>query len=122
MLRITINLVCGILRDPAEGWIPTMAQGEFNHLLSSIAALSPEQMRRLRDELDDKLAASVSADADERAVTENEAEDQEVQRRLFSAGLLSEVKPPIRDLTRMALVFRIKGSASIACAPARGAR
>ena len=76
-----------------------MTHNEFNHLLSSIAALSPEQMRRLRDELDGKLAAPASADAEETAVTKSESGDQEIQRRLFDAGLLSEIKPPVRDLT-----------------------
>lgn len=33
------------------------------------------------------------------ALTEEERSDQELQRRLFDAGLLSEIKPPIRDLT-----------------------
>jgi hypothetical protein len=34
----------------------TMTQNEFNHLLSSIKALSPEQMRQLRQQLDGELA------------------------------------------------------------------
>jgi hypothetical protein len=71
---------------------------EFNHILGRIAALSPEQMRRLRDELDGKLAAPASADAGASAVADGESADQEIQRRLFDAGLLSEIKPPIRDL------------------------
>jgi len=33
-----------------------MSQHEFNHLLSSLNALSPEQLVTLRRELDDKLA------------------------------------------------------------------
>lgn len=35
-----------------------MTQLEFDHILSSIDALSPEQMRRLRGELDAKLATA----------------------------------------------------------------
>ncbi len=35
-----------------------MAHGEFNQILGSINALSPEQMIRLRRELDAKLAGS----------------------------------------------------------------
>jgi len=95
---MTTNFGHGLLRDPAEGWIPAMTHSEFNHLLSSLSALSPEQMRRLRDELDGKLAAPALADADKTAVTDSESADQEIQRRLFDAGLLSEIKPPIRDL------------------------
>ena len=33
------------------------------------------------------------------ALTEDELADQEAQRRLFAAGLLSEIKPPVRVLT-----------------------
>jgi hypothetical protein len=45
-----------------------MTGREFNHILNSIKALSPEQMRRLRRELDSELALSgplVAAAADE---------------------------------------------------------
>ena len=62
-----------------------MTQSEFNHLLESSNTLSPEQIQILRRELDSKLAAM--------------AGDDERQRRLFAAGLLSEIKPPITDLT-----------------------
>ncbi|MGO9920377.1 MAG: hypothetical protein ACLQIB_37510 [Isosphaeraceae bacterium] len=34
-----------------------MSQSEFNHLLNSIATLSPEQMQRLHRELETKMAA-----------------------------------------------------------------
>ena len=37
-----------------------MTHSEFNHLLSSINSLSPEQMRQLRHELDNRLAPSVT--------------------------------------------------------------
>jgi Arc/MetJ-type ribon-helix-helix transcriptional regulator len=32
-------------------------------------------------------------------LTQEEEADQELQRRLLAAGVISEVKPPIRDLT-----------------------
>jgi Arc/MetJ-type ribon-helix-helix transcriptional regulator len=32
-------------------------------------------------------------------LTPEEAADQELQRRLLAAGVISEIKPPIRDLT-----------------------
>jgi hypothetical protein len=35
-----------------------MTQSEFSHLMDSIKALSPEQMRQLRQELDGELAAA----------------------------------------------------------------
>jgi hypothetical protein len=40
-----------------------MTHSEFNHLLSSIKALSPEQMRQLRQELDSELAATAKQPA-----------------------------------------------------------
>jgi len=35
-----------------------MTHSEFSHLVNSLGALSPEQLRQLRRELDDKLAAA----------------------------------------------------------------
>jgi len=37
-----------------------MSQTEFNHLLTSLDALSPEQLATLRRELDGKLAAAAT--------------------------------------------------------------
>jgi len=34
-----------------------MAQSEFNHILASVNALSPQQMRQLRRELENRMAA-----------------------------------------------------------------
>jgi hypothetical protein len=45
-----------------------MTHHEFHHLLSGINALSPEQMRQLRRELDRKLAAPSRARAKKAAV------------------------------------------------------
>ena len=42
--------------------------------------------------------AGANRSSDERTLTEDERADQEAQHRLFAAGLLSEIKPPIRDL------------------------
>jgi hypothetical protein len=74
-----------------------MTHSEFNHLLDSITALSPEQMRQLRCELDRKLASSPASC--QPPLSEEELADQEAQRRLFEAGLLSEIKPPRRVST-----------------------
>jgi hypothetical protein len=35
-----------------------MSQNEFNHILSSIATLSPQQIRRLHRELESKMVAA----------------------------------------------------------------
>ena len=72
-----------------------MPHNEFDQLLSSLNALSPEQLRQLRHELDQKLAGR-PADA---SLTPEQQEDQDVQRRLFAAGLVSEIKPPVRVAT-----------------------
>jgi hypothetical protein len=74
-----------------------MTDNEFNHLLSHIDALSPDQIRQLRHELDNKFASS---DADAQTIlTAEEETEQDLQRRLFAAGLLSEIKPPRRVTT-----------------------
>jgi hypothetical protein len=98
-----------------------MTQSEFAHIVNSLDGLSPEQMERLRNELESKLAAakqSAAADhepvetmhetADERDDAgdhdmkrphpEEELSDQELQRRLLNAGIVGEIKPPITDL------------------------
>jgi hypothetical protein len=68
--------------------------------VSSILALSPDQMRARSPasriaEMDKPTAQAIAADT---ALTESELADQQIQRRLSDAGLLSEIKPPIRDL------------------------
>ena len=42
----------------------TMSHNEFNEIRHTAAALPPEQMRQLRDELDRKLSALPTAGAD----------------------------------------------------------
>ena len=74
-----------------------MTHSEFNHLLGNINALSPEQMRRLRRELDSKLA--LPAVDGEPPLTEKERADYEAQRRLLAAGIISEIKPSKRVST-----------------------
>jgi hypothetical protein len=43
-----------------------MTHNDFNHILGSINALSPDQMRQLRRELDSKLAATETTPASRR--------------------------------------------------------
>jgi hypothetical protein len=74
-----------------------MTNSEFTYLLSSINALSPEQMRQLRCELDSKLA-SLAVHGDP-PLTAEELADQEAQRRLLAAGVISEIKPSRRVST-----------------------
>src|SRR5271157_471551 len=72
-----------------------MTHSEFNHLLSSINSLSPEQMRQLRHELDNRLAPSVT---ENRPAGEQQVSLQ-LQQELLDAGIISELRPPITDLT-----------------------
>ena len=74
-----------------------MINSEFNYLLDRLSALSPEQMRLLRRELDTKLASSAMADPSDRS--DEILADQELQRRLLEAGLVSEIKPAGRIAT-----------------------
>ncbi len=74
-----------------------MTQSVFNHLLSSINGLSPDQIRQLRRELDNKLASLAKPAAP--MLTAEELADQEAQRRLLAAGVISEIKPSRRVST-----------------------
>jgi len=74
-----------------------MSHVKFANLLASINALSPEQMRQLRRELEKKLA-SATAGGDV-PLTAEELADQEAQRRLLAAGIISEIKPSRRVAT-----------------------
>jgi hypothetical protein len=71
-----------------------MAHSEFAHILGSIDALSPEQVQQLRRELDRKFAPPAAQDGP--PLTEAELADQEAQRRLLAAGVISEIKPSRR--------------------------
>ena len=74
-----------------------MTHTDYSRFLQGIDGLSPEQMVRLRREIDHRLATSaVPGDA---ATTPDQVAEQELQRRLFDAGLLSEIKPPRREAT-----------------------
>jgi hypothetical protein len=91
-----------------------MTHSEFNQILNSLSGLSQEQMVRLRSELESKMAAArrptagvgtkplAAMNDDENRVrqelpSEQELSPQEVQQRLLSAGIVSEIKPPISD-------------------------
>jgi hypothetical protein len=61
-----------------------MSQREFNHLLSSLNALSPEQLATLRRELDSKLASPSQPTYTKQATPAEET----VFDRLERAGLI----------------------------------
>jgi hypothetical protein len=72
-----------------------MTHSEFNYLLGSINALSPEQLRQLRFEVDNRLAPAAAEDAPEG----RQQVSMEMQRQLLEAGIIGEIRPPITDLT-----------------------
>ena len=61
-----------------------MSHREFNHLLSSLNALSPEQLATLRRELDSKLALSSASTRTKRATPAEETAFDRLER----AGLI----------------------------------
>ena len=65
-----------------------MAYGELRKIMEQVEALTPDDWRKLRALLDGLLA--------ERPLR---AKEDEFEQKLIDLGLLSEVKPPIRDLT-----------------------
>jgi hypothetical protein len=65
-----------------------MSHREFHHLLSSLNALSPEQLATLRRELDSKLASPPRAQAKKVAA----AAEETVFDRLERAGLIGCLK------------------------------
>jgi hypothetical protein len=69
-----------------------MTQPEFGRLIERMADLSEEEMKTLRRELDSRLVAMAQQGA-------APATDEVLQKRLFEAGLLSEIKPSIRAST-----------------------
>jgi hypothetical protein len=71
-----------------------MTHSEFNHLLGSIDALSPEQMRQLRYELDNRLAPAAAEDRQDA----DQQVSMELQQELLEAGIIGELRPPITDL------------------------
>jgi putative addiction module CopG family antidote len=65
------------------------------------AGLYPTEDEVIRDALErHRLAQHPQAKATgQPALTPEEVADQELQRRLLEAGIISEIKPPITDLT-----------------------
>ena len=63
-----------------------MAHGQFEKVLEDVKALSPEEQRQLRAWLDTVLASTPMT-------------EEAFARHLVDVGILSEVKPPLTDLT-----------------------
>ena len=84
-----------------------MTQTDFNHLLSSIKALSPEQVRQLRQQLDRQLAqpkkpaAPPPAKAAKRAKAappKKKMTEAEFDRHLLKIGLITSLPDPALDI------------------------
>jgi hypothetical protein len=76
-----------------------MTQIDFNHLLSSIKGLSPEQMRRLASELQTRLAMAGKRPASATSATDAEETAYDVASR---AGLIGCIKGAPRSPTDLA--------------------
>jgi hypothetical protein len=88
-----------------------MTTSEFNHILSSIKALSPAQMRRLRQQLDSQLAqpqkppAPASGQGAKRAKAAPAPEHakkplsiEELHRQMMARGLITRLPDPALDI------------------------
>ena len=75
-----------------------MSQSDFNHLLSRITDLSPDQMRRLARELETRLAATAGKRPVPSKVASQDAEETayDVASR---AGLIGCIKGALRSPT-----------------------
>ena len=85
-----------------------MTHADFNHLLSSIKTLSPQQMQRLRQQLDDELAepgkplVRPPAKRPKRntaaAPTKKPPSIEELHRKMMARGLITRLPDPSLDL------------------------
>jgi hypothetical protein len=86
-----------------------MTQTDFNHLLSSIKALSPAQMRQLRQQLDQQLTrpkpptAAKPGKAPKRArpaapQPKKPMTEEEFKQHLLSIGLITSLSDPSLDI------------------------
>ena len=86
-----------------------MSHSEFNHLLSSLKALSPEQMRRLRQQIDSELAQpkKPTAQTPDKGAKRIKAAppparkpltEAEFNQHLLSIGLITSLPDPALDI------------------------
>jgi hypothetical protein len=82
-----------------------MTHSDFNHLLSSIKGLTPEQLRQLRQQLDRQLAQPKKPTAPVPAKRANPAAPKkqpltadEFNQRLFAAGRIASLPDPALDI------------------------
>jgi hypothetical protein len=86
-----------------------MTHSEFNHLLSSLKMLSPEQVQRLRRQIDSQLAppkkkasvqsSSTAAKGAKPAATKRKTlTREEFNQRLMADGLITRLPDPSLDI------------------------
>jgi hypothetical protein len=85
-----------------------MTRTEFNHLLSQIKALPPEQMRQLRQQIDSELAdprqqpGRTSGKATKRSTPgqtpEKTSPIEELHRKMMTRGLIRRLPDPSLDI------------------------
>jgi len=81
-----------------------MTHSEFNHLLSSIKGLSPDQLRQLRQQLDRQLArpkqsATPPAKGAKRGTPKKKPlTADEFNQQLFAAGRIASLPDPALDI------------------------
>ncbi|HMF36233.1 MAG TPA: hypothetical protein VKF17_06320 [Isosphaeraceae bacterium] len=86
-----------------------MSHSDFNHLLSSLKALSPEQMRRLRQQIDSELAQAKKPTAPpaRKGATHTKAAPEQARKplteaefnqHLLSIGLITSLPDPALDI------------------------
>ena len=86
-----------------------MTHSDFNHLLSSLKALSPEQVRQLRQQLDSQLAQpkkttvqSSGKGAKRAKAAPPQAKKpltlEEIHRQMLASGLLTSLPDPALDI------------------------
>jgi Arc/MetJ-type ribon-helix-helix transcriptional regulator len=88
---MTIHLPDDLARD-VEAEVSSGHFASIDEAMTEAARLLLRQLRQGQG--GDKMPEALPSD-----LTDEERADQEAQRRLFDAGLLSEIKPPIRDLS-----------------------
>lgn len=79
-----------------------MAEVTLEQVVEAVKALEPEEQRRLREALDGMLAEPAATEEPQaRAGEENvpRMTEEEFERFLVEKGILSRVRPPMKDLS-----------------------
>jgi hypothetical protein len=75
-----------------------MAISKLDRVLQEVKGLSPEELRRVREVVDSILKSATLPPG-----------DQALQEKLLEEGLVSEIKPSIRDLKGNRKLIKSKG-------------